>query len=261
MKCRWVFPKKKLKFFWKSPILAKIFQNAFQMVLLLHKSEKVQKLGLFGNLHGYSQGNTWYFSQSHYLATLLKNAFQTVLVFQKTQRCSNFGFFGKKNLLSCCKNRQLRQSFYRKYLEICYCLRVLKTLKKTIFAEKNGTFNKILANFQKQWKLLISSRRRGKSSYCPKFLKISDFGFFWKSRWLFWKQKPLKTFGNADLRKFFARLASYHCSWVLKTLKILGFFEKAMDFFRKAFETFQKHGYFASESDLKVFLAYAISKS
>ena len=55
------------------------------------------------------------------------------------------------------------------------------------------------------------------------------------------EKKPLKTFGNADLRKFFARLASYHCSWVLKTVKILGFLEKEMDFFRKAVESFLKH--------------------
>ena len=126
------------------------------MVLLLQKTEKVQKLGLFGNLHGYSEGNTWYFSQSQYLATLLKNAFQTVLVFQKSQRCSSFGFFleekivfGKKNL-SCCTNRQIRQIFYRMYIELYYCLRVLKILQNVFFSGKNGPFNRILASFQKQ---------------------------------------------------------------------------------------------------------------
>ena len=76
------------------------------------------------------------------------------------------------------------------------------------------------------------------------------------------KKKPLKTFGNADSRKFFLRLAFYHCSWVLKTLKILGFLEKETDFFEKNLKVFKntQHVYFASESNLKVILAYAISK-
>ena len=92
------------------------------------------------------------------------------------------------------------------YLDLYYCLRILRTLKKVFFGKK-VMFKKILASFQKQKTLLISSRRCTKSSYCPRLLKTSDFGLFGKIDGSFQKD-PVKSFGNADFGKFFLKRVS-----------------------------------------------------
>ena len=73
----------------------------------------------------------------------------------KFSKMFKFGFFGKemvfreKNLIVV-KILNFGNFFSRMYLELYYCLRVLKTLKNVFFLEKTGPFNRILESFQKQ---------------------------------------------------------------------------------------------------------------
>ena len=74
----------------------------------------------------------------------------------------------------------------------------------------------------------------------PSFSKFHFLGFFGKVDGYF-EKKPLKTFGNADLRKFFFASCILPLLMSSQDVKNFGFLGKRDGFFRKIFESFQKH--------------------
>ena len=203
-------------------------------MFLLKKSQNVKCLAFFGKIFGVIQNakfqqNFWNSSQIFFCLRVLKT-FKNWIFWKKRW------FFLKKTWFF--ENRQLWQSFYELHFELYFCWRVLKTLKTGFSsAEKDS-----LAKFQKQWTRLSSSRTCTKSFYCPRILKLSEFGLFWKNKQITWKRR-FKTFENFNFASFFSNTS--------RTLPLLMCFEDIQNFrffgkrnslfFKRTLESFQKH--------------------
>ena len=101
----WVFLEKGC-FFEKEPwvasktlIVTKVFENGFQMIMLLKNFQCVQNLGFFEKKRWVFQKNLWNIAKSLSVANFFKNASQMIFVLKKAQNVQKLGFFSEKMFL------------------------------------------------------------------------------------------------------------------------------------------------------------------
>ena len=149
---------------------------------------------------------------------------------------------------------------------MCFCSRVLKTIKTCFFSAKEIEYSKnILEKIQKQRTGLFSSRICTKSIHCPRILKTFRIWTFLRKIDRSLKKNVLKLSKTINFASFFFKYVSNfavgHVFW--RRSKIWVFWEKRCFFSKQYLKVFKntKHGYFPSECFPKVIVAQAISKS